>query len=642
LREGQEAEEVWEEVRLGGALALLAVLACSAPHTAAALPDGRGYELVSPAQKNGGDVAAAGGIAGGGVLQAAADGDSVTYGSATSFFGGQGAPEGSQYLSTRGSGGWSAENLTVPIFSGSYGAEPDGVPYQLFAPDLARSLLLSGRHCRGEEGSCPVANPPLAGADATAGYQNYYLRQGGGFEALVGAGDVTNSSVPPAEFSLRLAGASPGLERVVLETCAALTPAAAEVPLGEGCDPVAQNLYRWSGGGLSLINAAPGAELAAQGAAVSATGDRLYFGEADGNLYLREGAVRKQVDADAGGGGTFQTASASGAVAYFTKADHLWRYDAVGGSATDITPAGEMLGVLGASEDGSRVYFVSTSGLYHWSAGTATKVPTSGGTVPTDSSNYPPTTGTARVSADGRYLVFVSTASLTGYNNAGRSQVFRYDADAVSTPLRCLSCRPNGAVPVGPSNIPGAERNGAGAAATWSYKPRVLAAGGGRVFFTSEDTLVAGDANDDPDVYQWEAQGAGTCTKVAGCVDLISSGRAKEGAGFVDASLSGDDVFFITDESLVGSDPGSFDLYDARVGGGFPLPDPPIECNGDSCQPLPSEPATPALGTLVAGLGNPKVHYFKYPRPKHHKKKHKHRKHKHGRASKHGKKGATR
>jgi hypothetical protein len=626
-------------VRAGRALVLLTVCACCFPASASALPDGRGYELVSPAQKNGGDIAASGGIAGGGVPQAAADGNSVTYGSATSFFGGQGAPEGSQYLSARGSGSWSTEDLTVPIFSGSYGAEPDGVPYQLFSPDLGRSLLLSGRHCRSEEGSCPVANPPLAGTDAPAGYQNYYLRQGSGFEALVGAGDVVHSSVAPAEFSLRLAGASPALDRVVLESCAALTPAATEVPLGEGCDPAAQNLYQWSNGGLSLVNAAPGAELAAQGDAVSATGSRLYFGEADGNLYLREGVVRKQVDADAGGGGSFQAASASGAIAYFTKAGHLWRYDAVAGSAADITPAGEVLGVLGASEDGSRVYFVSASGLFLWSTGTTIKVPTNGDKVPTDSSNYPPTSGTARVSKDGRYLVFLSTASLTGYNNAGRAQVFRYDANAVSTPLRCLSCRSNGTAPIGPSSIPGAERNGAGTGATWSYKPRALAAGGARVYFTSEDKLAAGDSNDDPDVYQWEAPGTGTCAKGAGCVDLISSGRAKEGAAFVDASLSGDDVFFITDESLVGPDLGSFDLYDARVGGGFPVPDPPIECNGDSCQPLPSEPAAPALGTLVAGLGNPKVHYFKYPRPKHHKKKHKHRRGKHRTGSKQGKGG---
>jgi hypothetical protein len=48
--------------------------------------------------------------------------------------------------------------------------------------------------------------------------------------------------------------------------------------------------------------------------------------------------------------------------------------------------------------------------------------------------------------------------------------------------------------------------------------------------------------------------------------------------------------------------------------GGAPDPEVPIPCFGDSCQVLPPEPIDPALGTLVPGLGNPKVHYFKYGR----------------------------
>ena len=51
----------------------------------------------------------------------------------------------------------------------------------------------------------------------------------------------------------------------------------------------------------------------------------------------------------------------------------------------------------------------------------------------------------------------------------------------------------------------------------------------------------------------------------AGCIRLISSGRGKAGASFLDASLDGTDAFFLTDESLFGPDPGGVDLYDARV-----------------------------------------------------------------------------
>lgn len=60
---------------------------------------------------------------------------------------------------------------------------------------------------------------------------------------------------------------------------------------------------------------------------------------------------------------------------------------------------------------------------------------------------------------------------------------------------------------------------------------------------------------------------------------------------------------------------------------GQPDPEKPIPCLGDSCQVLPPEPIDPALGTLVPGLGNPKVHYFRYGRHRPHKhKKHRHRK----------------
>jgi hypothetical protein len=601
--------------RAGWVGTLFVALACLAPTVASALPDGRGWELVSPAAKNGGEIAGPGGVAAGGVFQAAADGSAVTYSSASSFAAGaQSAPPGSQYLSARGAGGWSTESLDVPIFSGSFGADPDGVPYQLFSTDLVRGLLLNGRPCRSQEGGCPVANPPLTGTDAPAGYQDYYLRQGGGFEALIGAADVANTALDPAGFGVRLAGASPDLGHVVLESCAALTPAATEIPLGAGCDPDRQNLYAWSAAtGLSLVNTDPGATLGAQAGAISANGGRVYFIDLDdSNLYLREGATTKQADLAAGGGGSFETASADGGVAFLTKAGHLWRYLAAADTAADLTPAGGVVGVLGASDDGSSVYYLGAGGLYLWHAGATTKV-----AAAADPGNYPPATGTARVSADGSKLAFVSSASLTGYDNTDQktglpdSEVFLYDATANA--LRCVSCRPNGARPIGPSSIPGAYANGSAAAATAAYKARVLSADGKRLFFDSTDALVGADVNREPDVYEWQPLGA-ACPKAAGCIEPLSSGRSEGGARFVDASLTGDDVFFVTDGSLVGSDPGSFDLYDARVGGGFPEPLAPIPCLGDACQDLPSEPVDPALNTAVTGPGNPKVRYFKYRR----------------------------
>jgi hypothetical protein len=601
--------------RASSATALFALACCLAPAaSSAALPDGRGWELVSPVNKNGGSIGAAGEIAAGGVLQAAADGNSITYSSAASFGpGAQGATPGSQYLGSRVGSGWATENLTVSLFSGSYGPDPDGVPYQLFSPDLDRGLLLSGRHCRSVEAVCPVANPPLPGTDAPGGYQNYYLRQAGGFEALLGAGDLAATDIAPAEFDLVFAGAAPDLSHIVLSSCAALTAGASEVVLGEGCDPTKPNLYEWSPGtGLSLVNAAPGAQLAAQGAAVSSDGASIYFTEG-ADLYLRQGAELKQVDAAAGGGGSFETASANGSVAFFSKGAHLWRYLASADTATDLTPAGGVLGVLGASTDGSYLYYLAADGLYLNHGATTTKV-----AATADASNYPPSNGSARVSADGTHLLFLSSASLTGYDNSDQktglpdTEVFLYSA-AGAGQLRCVSCRPRGTRPIGPSTIPGSLPNGKQQGATNSYKPRVLSVDGSRVFFDSLDAVVNGDSNGEPDVYQWEAQGQ-NCTNAAGCVSLISRGRAAGGASFVDASLNGNDAFFLTDGSLVGEDPGSFDLYDARVGGGFPEPLIPIPCFGDNCQNLPSEQVDPGLGTQVAGPGNPPVHYVKHGR----------------------------
>ena len=56
------------------------------------LPDNRGWEMVSPIEKNGGEIQSFGGNLGGGVIQAAAQGGAFTYTSASSFANAQGAP----------------------------------------------------------------------------------------------------------------------------------------------------------------------------------------------------------------------------------------------------------------------------------------------------------------------------------------------------------------------------------------------------------------------------------------------------------------------------------------------------------------------------------------------------------------------
>jgi hypothetical protein len=538
------------------------------------LPDDRGWELVSPVDKNGGEIQAPGELYGGGLVQAASDGQSATYSSRTSFGGGTASSSASQYLSRRTATGWTTENVTVPVLAGAFGDSPDGVPYRLFAPDLARGLIAAPERCE--------AGPCLRGYD---------LRQS--------SGGAIASSVKSTDMDF--AGASADLSVAVLSSCKALTANAIEIPGVGGCDPAFPNLYRWSGGALTAINllpalslTTPGAELAAPLGAVSTDGSLIYFTMA-GALYLRQNSETVLVDAAA----SFQTASAGGSIAFFTKAgldgDHLYRFDATTKAATDLTPGGGVEGVLGASADGSYLYYLAADGLYLRQGSSTVKVADAA-----DASNYPPATGAARVTANGT-LAFLASAPLTDFDNNGASQAYRYSA--ASDTLTCASCNPTGSRPLGPSSIPGAQPNGS---SPTPYKPRALSSDGRRLFFDSRDSLVVQDTNNDRDVYEWEAQGTGSCATPGGCIALISSGRATEGALFLDASAEGSDAFFLTDASLVIGDPGVMDVYDARIGGGFPDPVIPIACLGDACQAVPGEPYDPNPGTgFYRAEGNP-------------------------------------
>ncbi len=596
------------------------------------LPDSRGWEMVSPVDKNGGQIQGFGANYGGDVLQAATGGGEVTYSSSSSFGqGAQGAPAASQYLGGREASTWSVNNVTAPQSSGAEPSPGSGVPFRLFSPDLSSAIVFSGGDCLTPGSGCANPSPPVGGSGAPAGYQDFYLRDDGTgtYRALITQANAPALALSPEAFSVSLAGATPDLTHVVLSTCARLTPDASEVSEGAGCNQAERNLYEWSGGALRLINPSPGAALAAGMGAVSSEGNRVYFTTLeDGALHLLEGAQTKLVSP----AGSFQVASSDGSVAFFLEAAHLYRYQAASEAITDLTPGGEVQGVLGASADGSYLYFKTPSGIELWHAGAITTV-TSGLALP---SSFPPATGTARVSADGTHLAFLSGASLTGFDNLDAStkapdtELFLYDAAAKT--LSCASCNPSGARPVGSASVPGAIANGEGPLATQVYKPRVLSAGGNRLFFDSSDALALQDTNGVQDVYEWEAQGSGTCSKPGGCIGLLSSGRDSEASSFVDASASGGDAFFLTAAALVPSDPGSSDLYDAREGGGFPIPPTPVPCTADACQPLISAPEDPTPGTLVASPGNPALHIAEEaPQKKRGKKKHR-------KGKKHGKK----
>jgi hypothetical protein len=597
------------------------------------LPDHRAWELVSPIEKGGGQIAAPQGVFGGGQFQAAVAGGALSYSSATAFAGPLGAPPASQYTARRSASGWSGESTSPPLLSGVYGDHPDGAPYRIFSPSLAVGLLDGGDPCRGLE-TCPDPAPPLS-ISAPGAYRTYYFRQPDGtYDSLLDSSDLAHSALEPAQFHLSLAGATTDLSAVVLSTCAALTADATEKPAPDGC--IGQNLYEWRDGNLTALNippgepsTIPGAELAAPLGAISADGSRVYWRDlASGDLWLSE-AGHPPRPLPLGIGAEFQGASDDGSLAYFARANRLYRYSV--SSETSALLADEVGGVLAISPDGAYVYYVDAAGLQFWNAGAVREI-ASGPEIAT-SSDYPPASATVRLSADGTRLAFLSAAALGGFDNvdaeSGQPDTQVYLYDATTGALICVSCNPTGERPEGSASIPGALINGT----TAIYRPRALSSDGRRLFFESTDDLLTGDTDSALDVYEWEASGEGSCSQQPGCLRLLSGGR-QAGGRFLDASADGADVFFLTADSLVRSDPGSIDVYDARVDGGLPEPTEPIPCTGDACQPLPSPPEDPNPGTTIPNSGNPAVKYFKEHEKRHHrkhKKKHQHRKHAHHR-----------
>jgi hypothetical protein len=208
----------------------------------------------------------------------------------------------------------------------------------------------------------------------------------------------------------------------------------------------------------------------------------------------------------------------------------------------------------------------------------------------------------ARSTPDGSVFLFKSRAALTGYDSGGKAEVYRYDS--VASQLECLSCNPTGASASSDATLQSETREGAKlfSAAAW---PENLRSDGRRAFFESSEALVPGDVDGRNDVYEWEDQGVGSCTRPGGCVYLISSPHSTRGEYLWAVSRSGDDVFFISSDLLVRSDVDQTpSIYDARVGGGFPEAAGAV-CEGEGCRPqLSPSPALPATDTPVRGAGD--------------------------------------
>jgi len=406
----------------------------------------------------------------------------------------------------------------------------------------------------------------------------------------------------------------------------------------------------------------------------------------EGTLYVRadNGLPDERSEEVAGGAPAFAGLSDDGRYLFYLEGGTIHRFDTENGLDIPVNPTGEAK-IVNVSADGSHVYFVSpqqldgsngTDGqpnLYVWSESApryiATVLPSdevrTSGTDARESPEFAPAltnwTGwvanafidvgtpapgadSSRSTPDGQVLIFESKGQLTDYDNAGHTEIYRYnDADGS---LVCASCSPTSQPATSDARLQ----------ELVLVPPQIvihnLSADGRRVFFETAESLDADDANGINDVYEWQEMEDGTQA-----VALISSGASSDYRPvekeeplpivpypntLLSVTPSGKDVMFLAEEPLVAAGPvsGTPSIYDARVDGGFLEPTPTPKCAEEGCRPAGSGVSL-TLGGIgseqISGRGNVK-------RGSHHarschrsKKKGKHRK----RCSKHHAKTAS-
>jgi hypothetical protein len=246
-------------------------------------------------------------------------------------------------------------------------------------------------------------------------------------------------------------------------------------------------------------------------------------------------------------------------------------------------------------------------------------------------------------SRDGRYYYFVSghVAGLPvalGYvesqHKVGETrtlqvetrtlQVYRYDsAEGV---VECVSCASS--FDPEPKLVSYFGNIGLSAAPTGTPKLTLVSSNGDFAFFQTPAALVPSDVDGEvipeglaglglehpsdrvsvsTDVYEWRRDGLYGCAHLQGCLALITNGRGGVLNAVLGSAEEGRDVFIYTHSQLVPQDNDSAgDIYDVRIGGGFPPPPPgPVECEGDACSTPASAPidSTPSSLTFT-GAGN--------------------------------------
>jgi hypothetical protein len=630
------------------------------------LPDCRAYELVSPAEKNGGSAGVSQGFVQDAV--AAADGSAIFYGDSSLLVtNNYGASEnGAQFfsVSSRSAGGWGTRGV-LPAPTNQVGASPQPIDEALPSADVSQVAINT---IEAELSFTPLTTGPAA-----------YLFGPGGSTQWLSKPDISEGSAGDTLID----GASADLSRIYFSASGTLLPSDTEPnPAFGGASRQSvggsanTGFYEWTPtGGLSYAGVLPNGSVDPYGVLpagfpcvvcvrfvrpqvisvnqVSSDGSRAFFvspsplGEAPASdppeLYVRETAVdgsqrtvlvsgsaltgqpaadsplRGVTVSQANGGGTeleggYIYASPDGSHVFFEDVDALTADAPSDGSVkeyefdTETNTLSYLPGftgkILTSSTDGSRVLYVDeeTESLDLWSGSQATTV----AHFPAVGGHLNDVLPDGRVSADGSVFVFQTSSPVYSqspgqFNNGGGFQeVYRYVV--ASGQLSCLSCGSASLVHTGDANM----SNDTFVEYAMADN-RAISSDGSRVFFDTPDALVPQDVNGRRDVYEWEEDGSGSCVETGGCLYLVSSGESEQDSYFLDNSASGDDVFFATTQGLVPQDSdGAYDIYDARVGGGFAEQAAASVCSEEACQGTPAAPpslSSPASVTF-SGPGN--------------------------------------
>jgi hypothetical protein len=618
----------------------------------APLPDCRAYELVTPADTNARSPFGLGHL---GTYfptrESSPAGDKVSFeieGGVLPGTEATGNINGDPYLATREADGWSSAS------AGPSGAEAALVVPGSPSPDQGYSFWGTG----------------VQGTAVIGGKETYYVRYPDGHSELVGRGSLKDDPRASGHLiseeggHIIFSGGRTGFPAVKLEPDA--PPSGTRAIYDRTADEVTHVVSLLPG------NATPAAGQNADydGASLDGRGVAFTIGS---KLYLR---YDNEETYEVGDGVAFAGVAEGGNRIFYREGGKLIRFDALTGNRTDFNSIGTTIPV-NVSADGSAAYLVSTSvlttkanplgdkakagqqNLYLSKEGTIAFV---GIVTERDVEGDTSTEGSggfafgglglwlkamggnfaidpSRTTPDGHAIVFESRAELTGYETDGHAQVYRYDS--VAPTLECLSCIPTGAPATGEASLQSISQGRGEPEPLNSFaSTNNLRADGRRAFFQSTEALVPEDTDGLQDIYEWEEQGVGSCSRAQDCIYLISSGHSERLDYLYAVSDNGDDVFFRTSDLLLASDADETpSIYDARAGGGF------VETAGEPCPATQACPGvlSPAPTFNTPGSRNtgstvpPSIHC---PKGKHKVKRHgkvrcvkkhqkkKHRKHK--------------